>query len=369
MSKINFAKWVNETVPLESLSRDSPFHIVNVVSTVELLPPGQSLSLQALALQLPGIVKFVPKKFAAAVMRVRDSIGTTTCLIFRSGKIVVVGASTQYHSLYACHTYRKLIESVDMVYSDAYHRLGLFTLAGRTLFEKWGIWNIVAKDTSDTVPDLLEISKIACDLATWSPEHFPALILLVWLKNKSECQCKSNKKNRSCDCNARVLLFDNGNFLITGCKTIKGVQLARSRIKFLLSDEDLHDKSGQIIPKHLRYKHRRKKCLGIIEFAGWSGTQKKKDKTLINGVSFRFYSSYGKDGHENDPPLVRACKRHQPDNVRHILSIQDFKDLQQARELQGLPLDIAEMLFNPLNLPVNDLVANEPLDNCRSYGI
>lgn len=350
MSKINFAQWVDETKSLSHCKEESCFNIVNIVSTVELLPTGQALSLKSLALKLPGLVKYVPNKFPAAVMRIRDSIGTTTCQIFRSGKIVVVGACSQYHALYACHTYRKIIESVPMVFSDDCARLGMNTLHGRTIFANWGIWNIVAKDRSSSVPDLLEISKLASDVAVWSPEHFPALILLVWLQNKLNCKCNSKKKNGSCNCNARVLIFDNGNFLITGCKTISDIQLTRARIHFLLSDEDLHDKSGRIIPKHLRYKYRRQKCLGLIEFAGWSGAQK-SEIPLIQGVSFRFYKSY-KDEYENDPPLVRACKRHQTENVRFILSI-DQSDIEQARQLTDLPLEITEMLLNPLDLTIN----------------
>ncbi len=116
MSKINFASILDQIVPLASCG--SKLRINNIVGTVKLLNEGESICLESIAVHFGGLVKYAPKKFAAAILRVKDSISTTTCLAFRSGKIVVVGAQCENHSLCACQSYRRRIESVTSIYSD-----------------------------------------------------------------------------------------------------------------------------------------------------------------------------------------------------------------------------------------------------------
>lgn len=242
-----------------------------------------------MALQLSGMIKYEPRRFAAAVLRIKDSIATTTCLVFRSGKIVVVGTLTKYHSIYACHLYRQVIESVESVYKQD-DWLGLHTLSGRTQFSEWGIWNMVAHDALPHRPDLKILSDMVSELASWTPELFPGLKLLVWLKAKDECQCQSVKKNKSCACNCRALIFDSGKVVITGCKDTQSIALARERIRMLLGEEDLQDRSGVVVPKNLRFQSRRRKMLAYVEFAGWVGAPKKEEQilpSLLQGVKKR----------------------------------------------------------------------------------
>ncbi len=235
------------------------------------------------------MIKYEPRRFAAAVLRIKDSIATTTCLVFRSGKIVVVGTLTKYHSIYACHLYRQVIESVESVYRQD-DWLGLHTLLGRTQFNQWGIWNMVAHDALPQRPDLKILSDMISDLASWTPELFPGLKLLVWLKAKDECTCETIKKNKSCACNCRALIFDSGKVVITGCKDTYSVALARDRIRMLLGEEELQDRSGVIVPKNLRFQSRRRKMLAYVEFAGWVGMPKREEKLLpglLQGVKKR----------------------------------------------------------------------------------
>lgn len=287
MARINFKAAVDRVVPL--LPNDSDHHIVNVVATVNILSPNEFLCLESMALQLSGMIKYEPRRFAAAVLRIKDSIATTTCLVFRSGKIVVVGTLTKYHSIYACHLYRQVIESVESVYKQD-DWLGLHTLSGRTQFKQWGIWNMVAHDSLPQRPDLKILSDMISELASWTPELFPGLKLLVWLKAKHECECKTIKKNKSCACNCRALIFDSGKVVITGCKDTYSVALARDRIRMLLGDEELQDRSGLVLPKNLRFQSRRQKLLSFVEFAGWVGAPKKEEMllpALLQGVKKR----------------------------------------------------------------------------------
>ena len=198
MSKINFKKILDSTVPLTS---DCNLRVTNIVATVQLLGPNESICLESLAMNLSGLIKYAPKKFAAAIMRIKDSISTTTCLVFRSAKIVVVGAVTYYHSLLACQRYRLLIESVGAVYRGENGHLGVYNLTNRMQFKEWRITNIVAHVNLGRRPDLKILSELVADLTAWNPELFPGLKLLVWLRPKAECACVKRKKNKSCKCN------------------------------------------------------------------------------------------------------------------------------------------------------------------------
>lgn len=92
------------------------------------------------------MAKYQPKRFAAVVLHVRDPISTTTCLVFSTGKLVVVGALSWYHALYAGQMYRRIVEKVVCPYRDAEtNAIVLTSLEGRTKFENWDIYNIVAR--------------------------------------------------------------------------------------------------------------------------------------------------------------------------------------------------------------------------------
>ena len=52
-------------------------------------------------------VEYKPKRFAAAIMRIRDP--KTTALIFRSGKMVCTGAKSEQDSLTAAKKYAKIL--------------------------------------------------------------------------------------------------------------------------------------------------------------------------------------------------------------------------------------------------------------------
>jgi TATA-box binding protein (TBP) (component of TFIID and TFIIIB) len=327
MSRINFNRILDNTVPLEQNSPKS-LSVNNIVSTVQLLNANESICLESLALNLSGLIKYAPKKFAAAIMRLKDGISTTTCLVFRSAKIVVVGAVTYYHSLMACQRYRLLIESVEGVYRGE-TGLSVYNLTNRMQFINWRITNIVASVRLQCRPDLKILTEIAADLSAWNPELFPGMKLLVWLRPKDECKCVKKKKNKSCDCNCRALIFDTGEAIITGCNTIQDLNLSHHRIVTLLSDDELHDKDAEP-SKRRRFESRREKIIkaAYVEFAGWNNRSKavtNEEEDLIEQL-LRMHVKPEPRWTEEDvdllTPLERARKFCQKNNVEFIEAVE-----------------------------------------------
>ena len=334
MSRINFKAVLDKVIPLEDSLPDTSFHIVNIVGIVHLLNPNEGLCIESLSLYLGGMAKFVPKTFAAAILRTKDTISTTTCLAFRSGKLVCVGALTKYHSLLACQTYRQIIEKIPGVYRDG-DKLRTSDLSGRTQFMNWGIQNIVAHDDLHCRPNLKYISESIPEISNWNPELFPGLKLLVWLHPKKDCMCKTKKKNNSCKCNIRVLLFDTGKYVETGCTDIQSLLLGAQSIQNSFADDiykDQHDDDGVN-----RFEARKQKIKesAYLEFAGWrtykkttiTNTSSNTMDTLFKGLKRKPKKKHVRMIHEEDreeneilAPFLKACKYGQFDNVKFMAS-------------------------------------------------
>lgn len=78
----------------------------NIVSTAKL---GSVLDLFKIALNGAN-VEYKPKRFAAAIMRIREP--KTTALIFRSGKMVCTGAKSEKDSYTAAKNYAKSLRKI-----------------------------------------------------------------------------------------------------------------------------------------------------------------------------------------------------------------------------------------------------------------
>jgi TATA-box binding protein (TBP) (component of TFIID and TFIIIB) len=347
-----FRNAVNNTVALESLPPpEAPANIVNVVSTVDLLNKGDSLSLETIAVAMSGAAKFAHKRFAAIVIRIKDYIGTTTCLAFGSGKIVVVGALSRYHALYACQLYRCIIERIVSVYMDPISgRIITSNLVGRIQFQKWNIHNIVANSHAGCRPNLRMLLDLACDVSDWNPELFPGFHLLVWLKPKDQCTCTKKKKNRSCDCNCRVVLFDTGKMIITGCKDLNGIAVSKSRVRLLMMSEPSLQDNTEELPRNLRFQARREQMLkaAMLEFAGFRSKRKldEEDDILTEVVpkttTVTKRRKPAKTVSELDP-FIKACVDGQLENVQFILSY-DTSGAQKALEYieQNVPEELRD---------------------------
>lgn len=328
MSKINFKQILKDTEPLSPT--EGNIHITNIVGIFYILKPPQTICLQSLALALDGLVKYEPKSFPGVVLRIKDCIATTACLVFSSAKIIIVGARTKNHLLYISHVYRQKIESVPSVFRVVNNGLGLYNLIGRTDFQNWDICNIAALYHLKFRPNLKKLIDLVPDLAGWNPELFPGAPFLVWLKPKDQCKCHK-KKTKSCKCNCSVLVFDTGKMIIAGCKSIPELNLAIHRIDLFFENEDLRDDQDELAKKDRFENRRRKKMVNYIEFAGWSDKIKKnigngedQEYSMFDRLTSHIKPPTGKkrplENKEDLDPFIKACKLEQFDNMKFILS-------------------------------------------------
>jgi TATA-box binding protein (TBP) (component of TFIID and TFIIIB) len=288
---------------------------------------------------LGGMAKYEPKRFAAVVIRVKDNISTTTCLVFHSGNIVVVGALSIYHSLLACQIFRQIIERIACIYKTK-DKFEAKNLVNRTTFSHWSISNIVADYNLGCKPDLKYLADIAPEIAKWKHELFPGLRLLVWLKSKKECQCIS-KKNESCACNCRATIFDTGKFVITGCKNIQSLNICLFQLRLFFSDKKTHEKNEEYLKNIKRFEARRKKLLeaAVVEFGGWTKTngeieEEEEPENILETVLDELKKQYTrKTTHEKDKyndmePLFKACKYEQMENVEFLCKIKTKEEIE-----------------------------------------
>lgn len=337
-----FRKALEDTQVLSTIP-DSKFKVVNVVSKVEFLAPGEMFVLKTIAISLSGMAKYQPKRFAAVILHAIDSVGSTTCLVFQPGKLVVVGASTEYHALYAAQNYRLILENIVAPYRDPEsNTIGLYSLEGRTQFTNWRTWNMVVNAKLDNRPNLKNLVDALGDVSNWNPELFPALKMLIWLRSKDICTCKSKKRNKSCDCNAKSLIFDTGKVVITGCKNIHDLNLSFHRICSLLDQNtDMHE-TDELLPRNQRFKARQQKMLVQHQ----QKTQVEMDHTTsaIDYIDRKYQKKRAIAQVEDETllamhPFVRACVLGQVENTHHMLELYpDLRD-QALEAISKLPPD------------------------------
>ena len=349
---------IEQIISLESqINNDKTLpRIQNVVGTTNLLEKGENLMLETIVTYLGAMAKFQPRRFAAIVLRIKDPVATTTCLVFRSGKLVVVGSVSWMHALFACHMYRLVIESVQVTYRYQ-ERIMLTDLVGRTLFHNWGIWNIVASVHLGCRPNLKILTELLTDATSWNPELFPGLTLLIWLKPKNQCKCKKKKKNKSCACNAQALIFDTGNVVITGCRNMSDISLAHHRIKMLLEDDSLLDHNEQL-PRSERFAARRQMLLDI-EFEGFRKSKKRQKPENhtqqwnedLQMITRKCRVKKWKPMDLKLHPFVNACLLGQVENVEFMLQYDTSQVANAWQEMNKLqPEERNEQIMNLLRV-------------------
>jgi hypothetical protein len=151
------------------------------------------------------------------------------------------------------------------------------------------------------------------------------------------------KKNRSCKCNCRAILFDTGKVVITGCEKQSDVNIAAERIQALFSDEVMHDKDYTSGTSTERFRARREKIIqaAYIEFTGWytlpnaSSSPTIDDEITIDYLLKGFKRqlirkheiSFGKDADVD--PFLKACRYGEKDNVKFMIQV-DPRNVQLA---------------------------------------
>ena len=158
--------------------------------------------------------EFNPKRFSAVVLKIANP--KSTGLIFKSGKVVLLGAKSEEFAYQACRT---LVRTVNKIYDQPQKA----DLVG------FKIQNIVAKaDTGFSLRlELFAKEHKMAGLTSYEPELFPGLIFRV-AKPKVTC-----------------LIFNTGRLMIMGAKNRLDLYEAYKNIYPLLYKYQSHSKVGK----------------------------------------------------------------------------------------------------------------------------
>ena len=170
--------------------------IQNVVSTAYI---GSKIDLASLSRRLFN-VEYNPSKFIAAIIRIRKP--ATTCLLFSSGRLVVVGAKSVEESYKASRIFARKIQKHAPI---------------KTTFKNFSIHNIVGSFSMNHKIDIKSFYYSKAKNCLYVPESFPGL-----------------KYKLYADENIIALVFGSGRIVITGAKTVEKVQEATETMNRLL---------------------------------------------------------------------------------------------------------------------------------------
>lgn len=201
--------------------------IVNMVSTVSLMPDGCKLPLGTLATYLGPCSQYAPQQFAANIVKLGDATG----LLFSSGKLLLTAALTKMQVLYASHYFRLVVESVPyrtLPYTQEKVPLDMAT------FEHLSIHNIVGNGHFSCTVDLERLRNAYPDFIEWVPDNFPAARCKIWVPPDQRCNCGfsaaasrateevsgivAKHLKRKCRCIIKCLVFANGSIVMIGGK-------------------------------------------------------------------------------------------------------------------------------------------------------
>lgn len=220
--------------------------IVNVVSTVSILPPGYKLPLEALSML--SCSQFAPRQFAANILKITTSITNSTALVFQSGKIVLVSGLSCLHSVYIGQLFRLLIERIQCILQTT-DGIRVGTLSGRTIFEQHTVHNIVGNGNLGARIDLKALRDANPGCVKWLPDGFPAAKCSVWLTETNRCCCSKKEKavgdeevaevlrkviKKKCACTIKCLVFESGRIIMIGGRTVNDINSVFFRMKRLV---------------------------------------------------------------------------------------------------------------------------------------
>lgn len=298
--------------------------LTNTLHTV-LLFKDTSAHLESIMMNSGGNVHSCPHSFPALVIRLKDTIGTATHSLFRSGKMNIVGAKSTEHARYLGQRMRYYIEHIKGPFREG-GRIILTALEDRMSFNNFTLRNIVATVHLGKRPNLAHLQDIMPDLARWAPDDFPGLKLLVWLRPKDLCRCVLKKNKRNCKCNIVAVLFDTGKLNLCGCRSIADINLAMFKLKNLFSEDEYCDYTAQL-PKELRTSARRQAI--AVEFGGFERKKRKKAAE----PDFAVLPKKVKQRLSRNPIFIQACDLGQVENVLTMIQFQP--DVVFERDLSG----------------------------------
>lgn len=174
--------------------------VTNVVSTVNL---DICIDLKLLALSTRNI-EFNPKRFSAAVMRIREP--KATALVFRTGKLVITGAASRADGHLAGRKFARAIQKA---------------LDVQPKYLDFKVQNLVASVSCGFLIRLEGIARAHTVFAQYEPQLFPGLVYRV-MKPK-----------------VALLIFVNGKIVLTGAKTEEDMRKAYNDVFPILWENQL----------------------------------------------------------------------------------------------------------------------------------
>jgi transcription initiation factor TFIID TATA-box-binding protein len=175
--------------------------IQNVVASVNLK---NKIRLEEVASKLPAEtqVNYIPEQFPGLVIKIKDP--KITCLVFRSGKMVVTGA-----------------KNISIIKEGVKAVIELLNTTGQKVHDNPSIivQNIVASGDIGAKINL-ELAALLLDNSLYEPEQFPGLIYRM----------QSPK--------VVLLLFQSGNIVCTGAKKEDYVYESIKKIHLVLTELD-----------------------------------------------------------------------------------------------------------------------------------
>lgn len=193
--------------------------LVNVVTTFKVTEknPMVKLPLLPMSMTFPSF-QLERLKFSSMIARIKDGDKIFTCLLFSSGKAVIVKCLSPYHSLNEAQKVRLLLNEIEVVMCDPVtDRLYLEKLGGHLDFLDWQIQNFVLSANLGFRIKLEELAAVAPHRVKYEPSKFPGAEISILVKPKSQCKCSKTKK---CGCTVTLLVFEGGAIIIGGSKTV-----------------------------------------------------------------------------------------------------------------------------------------------------
>ncbi|MDD3178093.1 MAG: TATA-box-binding protein [Candidatus ainarchaeum sp.] len=176
----------------------SNYTIVNLVASSNL---GQTLDLYNLAAAIPD-VEYEPEQFPGAIFKLKEP--KVSLLLFKNGKIIISGASSEKDIVAGIKKATKLIGEIEKNVKIK-------------ASPKYEIVNLVATSSLNKTIDLFQ-AAVTLDDIEYEPEQFPGAIIRLY-----------NPK-------ITLLLFKNGKLICAGAKSEDDINKSVNKIKKLLKD-------------------------------------------------------------------------------------------------------------------------------------
>ena len=220
-------------------------NIVNFVATTPILPQTGEYSLCLGTISNKwGCSQYAPNLFAANIIKTRDAVSTSTVLLFVSGIMVVVSGQSMNHARNVSQAVRLNIERTHCMMHrinpiDGSVEIYKGSLKGRTTCSECSIHNIVGHGSVGFKLNLQKLVDTATNCWKWIPDLFPGAKGKIWLTESIRCECDAGapgvipSKRVKCKCNIKVIVFDSGQVVITGGRTIEEVNAGFRRIRKL----------------------------------------------------------------------------------------------------------------------------------------